>query len=270
MSINVLPDIQDQPDDRGIEIDAVGVSDLRYPINFSDGELTQQGMANVSMWVSLPADRKGTHMSRMVELVHEYLQDFDPRTLPILLKAICSRLEVERAGLTIRMPFALQVTSPVSQLASWQAHDLALRARMDQDTLLVESTVVAEVTSLCPCSKAVSDYGAHNQRSRVTLTVMGDLNDPYPLPVREAAGLARQVGSCAVYPLIKRVDERAITMMAYDRPAFVEDMARDLSRLCRNRGLTHDIEVQNLESIHGHDASARISWRPHAPSNSDG
>jgi GTP cyclohydrolase IB len=128
--------------------------------------------------------------------------------------------------------------------------------------------VVAEVTSLCPCSKAVSDYGAHNQRSRVTLTVVGDLNDPYPLPALEAAELAREVGSCAVYPLIKRVDERAITMMAYDRPAFVEDMVRDLSRLCRSRGFTHDIEVQNLESIHGHDASARISWRPNAPSNS--
>ncbi len=117
---------------------------------------------------------------------------------------------------------------------------------------------MSEVTSLCPCSRAISDYGAHNQRSQVTLTLLGDGDNPYPLPVHEIVAAIRTVGSAPVFPVVKRPDERVITMQAYDHPAFVEDMVRDLSLWCRSRSLAHRVAVRNIESIHSHDAIASV------------
>jgi GTP cyclohydrolase I len=160
--------------------------------------------------------------------------------------------------LTMALPFATRVVAPASGAEAWQVHDLSLRGALGEYELEVETTVTAEVTSLCPCSKAVSDYGAHNQRSQVALTVLGDADDPYPVPVHEIAEMIRRVGSAPVYPLVKRPDERVITMQAYDHPAFVEDMVRDVSLACRARGLPHRVNVRNIESIHSHDAIAVV------------
>lgn len=154
------------------------------------------------------------------------------------------------------MPLALPVTAPASGLESYQVHQVAVAGSWAPDTVTVCTTVTSEVTSLCPCSKAISDYGAHNQRSRVTLTVTGNADDLYPLPVAGCVAMISWSGSAPIIPLAKRTDERRLTMRAYDHPVFVEDMARTISSACHVRGLRHHVRIRNLESIHSHDAVA--------------
>ena len=258
----MLPDIQDQWEPRGIGLDEVGIAGVRYPTTFSDGEFEQPGIASFDLTVELPGDRRGTHMSRMVELIHDHLQRLDPRELPTFLKAAATKLDVDSVYIRAALPIATEVTSPASGRSSWQPSDVRIRAYLREGHATVETEVTSEVTSLCPCSRAISDYGAHNQRSAVTLTVIGISDVPYPLTVLAALELIRSVGSCPIYPLIKRPDERSITMDAYDQPAFVEDMARDLSEACRAREVAHRVVVRNFESIHSHDAFAATAWSP--------
>lgn len=260
--MGALPDIQDLPDVRGVDIDEVGISSLRVPVTVDDGELRQSGVAAVEVTVALPAERKGTHMSRMVELVGDHLHEFDPRDLPTIAKTFAARCEADVVQVRVAMPVATQVAAPVSGIVGWQAHDVAFGVCHAWDGCEVQVAVTTDVTSLCPCSKAISDYGAHNQRSRVTLEVLGDGDSPYPFSLLNVIQLLRSVGSAPVYPVVKRPDERHITMQAFDNPAFVEDIARDVSVACRARNLPHLVAVTNLESIHGHDAVAKIRWSP--------
>lgn len=254
-----MHDIQGETDDRGIEIDEVGITGLRYPLSFDDGVTRQSGIADLEVTVRLQHDRRGTHMSRMVALVHDQLRDFDPRALPTILKTGASLLDAPRLTIRVEMPLALPVTAPTSGLESYQVHQVAIAGTWAPDTVTVSTAVTSEVTSLCPCSKAISDYGAHNQRSRVTLTVTGRDDDAYPLPVAGCVALIGESGSAPVIPLVKRPDERRLTMQAYEHPVFVEDMARSISLACRARGLRHRVRIHNLESIHSHDAVARVS-----------
>jgi len=258
----ILPDIQDLRDERGIEIDQVGISGVRYPIRFNDGVTEQQGIAVFDFTVTLPEDRRGTHMSRMVEVIHEHLRALDPSRLPHALKAAADRLDVEGVRVAVAMPIGFLVAAPESNQQAWQVCDVTISAQVRGGASEVRTSLATDVTSLCPCSKAISDYGAHNQRSLVTLTVTGSGDDVYPLDVATAFEMIRTAGSCPVFPLVKRVDERALTMRAHDHPAFVEDMARDLSRVCRSRGLAHEVTVRNFESIHSHDAIASLAWAP--------
>ncbi len=260
-----LPDIQNEPDERGIALDEVGITNLRYPVTFSDGQLEHAGIAQIEITVALPASRRGTHMSRMVELVDNYLREFDPRAMPTILKSAAHRFDAEGVRIAVDLSLATPVKAPASGRVSWQTHDVRVMGQLDPHQTTVDTSVSSDVTSLCPCSKAISDYGAHNQRSQITLTTSGSSDDPYPFSVSEAVHLIRAVGSCPVYPVVKRHDERAITMEAYDNPAFVEDMARDLSQVCRRRGLTHSVQVRSMESIHSHDAIAGLTWRVETP-----
>ena len=257
-----LPDIQDQHDGRGIELDRVGIAGLQYPVRFHDGSSEHAGIATFDITVTLPADRRGTHMSRMVEIVHDELENLEPERLPQILKVAADRLEVDRVQVGVALPIAFLVRAPASRKEAWQVCDVELEARLTADRSELSVTVGTDVTSLCPCSKAISDYGAHNQRSRVRLTSVGQDEDVYPLDVASAFAMIRSVGSSPVFPLIKRPDERVLTMAAHDRPAFVEDMARDLSRACRDRGVAHSVRVRNFESIHSHDAVAELMWAP--------
>jgi GTP cyclohydrolase IB len=267
MTIEPLPDLQSAIDTRGIDIDEVGVSSLRYPLTFDDGELTQSGIADVEMTVALPADRRGTHMSRMVQAVEAHLKRVSPFELHTAFKAIGGLLDAVDLRIAITLPLATNVASPASANRGYQVHDLNLRGRLVSDSFQVQTMVTTDVTTLCPCSKAISDYGAHNQRSRVSLTVHGEDDVPYPLPVAELIQLIRDSASCAVYPVVKRSDERAITMAAYNNPKFVEDLIRDLTLSCRERGVPHEIEARNIESIHSHDAIARLAWDGNDPRN---
>ncbi|WP_181785249.1 GTP cyclohydrolase I FolE2 [Streptomyces phytophilus] len=254
-----MHDIQSEIDSRGIEIDDVGISGLRYPLYFEDGHLRQEGIAEIEVTVRLQADRRGTHMSRMVALAHERLRRFDPRKLPQVLKIGADQLDAPALAVRIDVPLSTTVVAPASGSQSWQVHDVRFEGCWDNGATVVATSVATEVTSLCPCSKAISDYGAHNQRSRVSLSVTGRGENPYPLTVHEAVRLLEQCASAPVVPLVKRPDERLLTMQAYDHPVFVEDMARDISQACRARGLAHSVRVRNLESIHSHDAVARVS-----------
>ena len=256
-----LPDLQDERDQRGIDLDQVGVANVRYPVTFNDGVTTQRAIAAFDVTVTLPADRRGTHMSRMLEVVHEHLQNLQPRELPRILKTAADRLDVEDVRLKVSLPLTLLVTAPESRREAWQVCDISIQAQLRAGATEVITTFATDVTSLCPCSKAISDYGAHNQRSLVTLAAIGSGDDVYPLAVATAFQMIRNVGSCPVYPLIKRVDERSITMRVHDHPAFVEDIARDLSQACRLRGVAHEISVRNFESIHSHDAVASVAWQ---------
>ncbi|WP_244928481.1 GTP cyclohydrolase I FolE2 [Nocardioides sp. W7] len=255
-----LPDIQEQVDERGIELDRVGIAGVQYPVRFNDGTSRHAGVATFDVTVTLPADRRGTHMSRMVEIIHDELQDLEPERFPHALKVAADRLDVDRVQVGLAMPMAFLVEAPASSKEAWQVCDVELEATYVADQTELAVTVGTDVTSLCPCSKAISDYGAHNQRSRVRLTTVGRDEDIYPLDVATAFAMIRSVGSSPVFPLIKRPDERVVTMAAHDRPAFVEDMARDLSQACRERGIAHSVSVRNFESIHSHDAVASILW----------
>lgn len=262
-----LPDIQDQIDGRGIELDRVGIAGVQYPVRFNDGSSVHAGIATFDVTVTLPADRRGTHMSRMVEIIHDEVQDLEPERLPQALKVAADRLDVDAVRVGIALPMAFMVTAPASRREAWQVCDVALEARLTAAGPELAVTVGADVTSLCPCSKAISDYGAHNQRSRVELTTYGQDEDVYPLDVASSFAMIRSVGSSPVFPIIKRPDERVVTMAAHDHPAFVEDMARDLSRACRERAVSHEVRVRNFESIHSHDAVASVAWSPRATNN---
>jgi GTP cyclohydrolase I len=258
--VTTLPDIQSQTDDRGVVIDKVGISGLRYPVSFDDDRLTQSGIADFEVTVELPADRRGTHMSRMVQAVQTNFQTVNPHAFPALLKATVDLLEVKVAAVSLMMPLAVRVRAPSSGQEGCQVHDLHLRGRHCADAFLLETTVSSDVTTLCPCSKAISDYGAHNQRTRVSLTICGDGDTPYPLDVSTMIDLIRENCSHPVFPVVKRSDERALTMAAYDNPMFVEDLIRQLSLKCRAQNITHRVELRTLESIHSHDAVAKTQW----------
>ncbi|KOG91755.1 GTP cyclohydrolase, FolE2/MptA family [Streptomyces varsoviensis] len=253
-----MPDIQNEHDSRGIGVDEVGIVGLRYPVCFDDGRIRQQGIADISVTVRLQHDRRGTHMSRMVAIVHEHARQFAPRQMPQLLKAGAYELDAPAITVTLALPVGVEVRAPATGARSWSVHDVKVTGRLDEGAVEVVTSVTSEVTSLCPCSKAISDYGAHNQRSRVTLDVTGDGDEPYPLPVPAAVAILDGCASAPVIPLVKRPDERALTMRAFDRPAFVEDMAREVSAVCRAQRLRHTVRVRNLESIHSHDAVASI------------
>ncbi|KAB8170805.1 GTP cyclohydrolase I FolE2 [Streptomyces sp. 3MP-14] len=254
-----MHDIQNETDSRGIEIEEVGISALRYPLYFEDGHLRQEGIAEIEVTVRLQRDRRGTHMSRMVALAHDHLRRFDPRRLPNILKIGVDLLDAPAIAVTIDVSLSTTTIAPASGQESCRVHDVRFEGRWDDGDTTVNTSVTTEVTSLCPCSKAISDYGAHNQRSRVKLSVIGHGDNPYPLGVQEAVRLLEGCASAPVVPLVKRPDERVLTMQAYDHPMFVEDMARDVSRACRERGLVHAVSARNLESIHSHDAVARVS-----------
>jgi GTP cyclohydrolase IB len=257
-----MHDIQNEHDPRGIEIDEVGVSGVRYPVTFDDGHIRQSGIADIAVTVGLQADRRGTHMSRMIALVHEEMTILRPQELPLTLKKGAVLLDAPVLTLSLTMPLATQVTAPASQRISWQTHDLTLEGRIDRSGCTVTTSVTTDVTSLCPCSKAISDYGAHNQRSSITLEVTGSEDIPYPLSFIAIVDLLRSSGSAPVIPLIKRSDERVVTMQAYDHAVFVEDMVRHISGRCRDADLTHRVRATNLESIHSHDAIASLSYTP--------
>lgn len=253
-----LPDMQSEPDARGVAIDQVGIVGLRHPVIFDDGTTRQSGIADIELTVALASDVRGTHMSRMIRVITDDLQVLDPFDLPRVMKLAAHRMSVDNITMSIGMAFASQVAAPVSGSRDWQVHDLHIVGTLVFGIAIVDATVTTDVTSLCPCSRAVSDYGAHNQRSRVSVTVRGDGDQVYPVRVSELVDLIRSVGSCPVYPFVRRADERAITMLAYDNPVFVEDIVRELAVACEGRGVAYRVEARNLESIHSHDAIARI------------
>jgi GTP cyclohydrolase IB len=261
-----MEDIQSSHDSRGIALDQVGVTDLRYPIAVldRDNEL-QHTVAQLTLAVDLPQQFKGTHMSRFVEILNRHRGEVTMRTLPAILAALRRELAAQRARIEVQFPYFLERVAPVSGATALMDYECSFvgEANGDKDDFVLGVRV--PVASLCPCSKAISDYGAHNQRGYFDIEVRS-VRDEQGIPalvwIEELIALAEESASAPVYPLLKREDERHVTMKAYDTPVFVEDMVRNAAV-----GLKEDerlswfrVRAENQESIHNHAAFASVEW----------
>jgi GTP cyclohydrolase I len=259
----MLADVQASCDDRNLRIDEVGIVGIRYPVAVADREHGKQDtIAEVSMSVDLPPGVKGAHLSRFVEVLHQTAGEITPQAIPAILEAMRARLGASSARLEVSFPFFLRRTAPVTGAAALMEYQSRVAGSITADGTHVMLGVRVPVTSVCPCSKAISDYGAHNQRSTITICV--GYRDEVGLPARiwaeDLIEVAEAVGSCQVFPLLKRPDERHVTMRAHDHPVFVEDMARAAAQVLGGdaRIAWFSVEAASEESIHNHGAFARI------------
>jgi len=258
----MLEDVQGRIDDRQLPIDEVGITGIRYPVAVLDQESGKQDtVALVSMSVDLRPDLKGAHLSRFVEVLHEGAGEVSPDSVPVILHALRERLGSRTASVEFSFPFFLRRRAPVSDSVGYMDYQCRILGRLEED-LKVTVTVAVPVTSVCPCSKAISDYGAHNQRSHITIQACtrSDVSARAPLWVEELINIAETAASSPVFPLLKRPDERHVTMRAHDNPVFVEDMVRDVARSLSSdqRIAWFIVEAESDESIHNHQAFARI------------
>lgn len=261
----LIEDVQGRADSRQIAIDRVGIKGIRHPLKVRDrSDAEQHTVASFDMYVDLPHDRKGTHMSRFVELLHEEKQ-LSVEHFAQLLERMTEKLEAQRGHIRLTFPFFVMKRAPVSGVTSLMDYEVTLLGERDGAQSRVTLQVVVPVTSLCPCSKKISDRGAHNQRSHITLTAeIGG-----QLWIEELIDIAEKQASAELYGILKRPDEKFVTEQAYDNPKFVEDLVRDLALCLQNDPRVEGfvVEAENFESIHNHSAYARIERRktPQAP-----
>lgn len=265
-------DIQNHADDRNVDIDRVGVSDLQYPIAVKDrARESQQTVASLAMSVDLPREFKGTHMSRFVEVLNNHKDRMSISQLSVILRELRERLDAKSAHIEVKFPYFIEKSAPATGSKAVMDYECTYRGTVDGSCLDIVIGVTVPVTSLCPCSKAISDYGAHNQRGYVTIEVRSVLDEeghPAMIWLEELIDIAEDSASAPLYPLLKRPDERHVTMQAYDNPVFVEDLVRNVAvRLQRDpRVAWFTVNTVNHESIHNHNAFATIEWsRPGAP-----
>jgi GTP cyclohydrolase IB len=254
-----IPDVQSHPDERSLAIDRVGIRSLRYPIRFADGVTpAQPTIATFNLSVTLPAEQKGTHMSRLVAVIDELAEPLTLGRLPAVLDALLTRLDATSGSVGIEFPWFRRKAAPVSGVESMMDYEVRLTAEAADVGRRISVTLVVPVMSLCPSSKAIADYGAHNQRSHLTLAVR--LRDPGSITLEELIALAEEEASCELYAILKRSDEKYVTERAYDRPRFVEDLVRGIAaRLdSDHRFAGFRVEAENFESIHNHSAYACI------------
>ncbi|HWL28257.1 MAG TPA: GTP cyclohydrolase FolE2 [Burkholderiaceae bacterium] len=259
-SIKSLPDIQSRIDHRGLSIDAVGIKDVRYPLSIRSGGTVFSTVATLDMTVGLPATSKGTHMSRFIELLEDRSDGLGLDDLQGLMQAMLAKLDADSGEIHVRFPYFIRKTAPVSGVQSQLDYDVCWTGRIAHGGRMgLGMRVKVPATSLCPCSKEISDYGAHNQRSHIYI----DAELAQAITIEELVRIAECGASCEVYGLLKREDEKYVTERAYDNPKFVEDLVRDVALALdgdkRITGFT--VEAENFESIHNHSAYARISKR---------
>jgi GTP cyclohydrolase I len=257
-----IPDTQSRTDERHLAIDQVGIRGLRYPITFADGGgPVQPTIATANVSVALPEDRKGTHMSRLVMLLEERAAPgaapLTVGSLDALLLDLVSRLDAPAGRIELAFPFFVRKTAPVSGVASLLDYEVRLTGELAGGRVTRTIAVAVPVTSLCPCSKEIADYGAHNQRSTVTIAVRTEAD----VELIELLRVAEDEASSELYGILKRADEKYVTERAYDNPRFVEDLVRGVAgRLAGDaRFSAWSVEAENFESIHNHSAYARIA-----------
>jgi len=258
-----MKDIQNYPDQRGIEIQQVGVKDFHLPVLIATQSGSfQQVLGRITASASLPREFKGTHMSRFIEILAEWSQKpISGREIKVVLKEICSRLAAPAAEITLAFRYFLPVTAPVSKSVSPLDYSCEFHGRLTStgEALVYDYRMGVEipVISLCPCSKEISDYGAHNQRAMIRAWIR--CRPGRYLWLEELIGLLQGQGSSRVYPLLKREDEKFVTEEAYQHPKFVEDILRDCVLVLRGeeRITWFRVEVESYESIHNHNAFAR-------------
>ena len=256
----MLPDIQGSPDHRDMAINQVGVRGLRYPLRLVDasGE-THATVASVTMTVGLAPTVKGTHMSRFVEIMEAQDAPLSLIDMKALFNRMRHRLEARSGCVEFVFPYFIRKQAPVSGVTSLIDIDAGITLSSEHSSRTdVILKVVVPVTSLCPCSKEISDYGAHNQRSHITIEAT--LQQDATLNLEDLVRMAEEEASCEVFGLLKRPDEKWVTERAYDNPKFVEDLVRDIAlRLKGESRITQwSVSSENFESIHNHSAYALI------------
>ncbi len=252
-----IADVQASADTRRIAIDKVGIKDIRHPVRVrdrSDGE--QHTVATFNMYVYLPHNFKGTHMSRFVQILNKHEKEIGIESFKEMLTEMAERLESEMGHIEMRFPYFVNKKAPISGVQSLLDYDVTFIGEISHGTPRMYIKVVVPVTSLCPCSKEISAYGAHNQRSHVTVQV----RTRGFIWLEEIIDLVEKEASCELYGLLKRPDEKYVTERAYNNPKFVEDMVRDVAvRLnADDRIDAYIVESENFESIHNHSAYALI------------
>ena len=255
----LLPDVQSSEDPRNIVIQRVGVKSVTYPVLVETPDGPQPSVAVIDMYVRLPAHVKGTHMSRFLEVLEDFKDPMSPAALERLMAAMLSRLDADSGVIEMKMPYFVRKTAPVSGVSSLLDHQLTLRAEQAEGQLSITVQVQTPVTSLCPCSKEISLYGAHNQRSHIIIAAT--LAAGAELPVGDLIDIAEASASCQLWGLLKRPDEKYVTERAYENPKFVEDLVRDIAvaLTADPRVARYEISSENFESIHNHSAFAWLS-----------
>ena len=258
-SVQVLHDKQNERDFRKLRIDKVGVRGLRFPIQVRDKAHTfQNTVATIGMFVDLPHQFKGTHMSRFVEVLNAHGNTIHVENIGEILRAMQMKLDAATAHLEIEFPYFMSKKSPVSRQESLMDYIARFdaSARKGEDDFVL--TVKANVTTLCPCSKAIAKYGAHNQRGEVTVKIRS--REGEIVWIEDVIGIIESSASSELYALLKRQDEKAVTERAYENPVFVEDLVRNVAlKLNADSRVTwYKVEAENFESIHNHNAYACI------------
>jgi GTP cyclohydrolase I len=252
-----MADVQGLADTRRIAINRVGVKSIRHPVEVLDRSGgVQHTIAVFNMYVGLPHNFKGTHMSRFVEILNSHEREISVKNFPVMLREMVRKLEAETGHIEMSFPYFISKSAPVSGVQSLIDYDVTLIGDICCGEIASTIKVVVPVTSLCPCSKKISERGAHNQRSHVTVTAR-ILEHVW---IEEIIQLVEAQASCELYGLLKRPDEKYVTEHAYDNPKFVEDMVRDVAaRLNAEARIgSYIVESENFESIHNHSAYALI------------
>lgn len=252
-----LADTQNLPDHREVAIDRVGVKNLRFPIQIRDkAHSSQNTVATVSLTVDLPHNFKGTHMSRFIEVLNEHGSVIHVDNIKIILQHLQNRLNSRQAHVEFAFPFFMEKRAPISGAVGLMDYSVRLTATAAHDDRDFVVTVVVPVTTLCPCSKAISRSGAHNQRSQVTFSVRFNTR----IWIEDLIQLVESSASSELYSLLKRPDEKAVTERAYEHPVFVEDLVRNIAVKANEdkRIKWYRVEAENYESIHNHNAYAMI------------
>jgi GTP cyclohydrolase I len=252
-----MKDIQNCVDTRNVPIKKVGIKDLRYPIKVLDKSSSlQPTVAKINMYVDLPHNHKGTHMSRFLEILNQYHGKIAVVELGGMLKKMQEHLDAETAHLEMSFPYFITKQAPVSKAEAVMDYQCSFEASRSGKVFDLVSQVAVPVTMLCPCSKEISEYGAHNQRSTVTVSI----RTKSLVWFEEIIDIIEANASSPVYSLLKRSDEKAVTEAAYNHAAFAEDVVRDIAVILNNdsRILWYKVETENMESIHNHNAYAMV------------
>jgi len=262
-TVTEVEDVQARADTRQLPINRVGIKDIRHPVRVKDRSAGEQHtIAKFNMYVSLPHNFKGTHMSRFVEILHGE-REISVESFRAMLASMTGKLEADTGHIEMSFPFFIMKRAPVSGVESLMDYQATLIGEHHHGKTKLWVQVEVPVTSLCPCSKKISDYGAHNQRSHVTIRARLRSH----IWIEELIEIAENEASCELYGILKRPDEKYVTERAYDNPKFVEDVVRDVAtRLNQDERIAeYVVESENFESIHNHSAYARIERDKDAP-----
>ncbi|MBU1235905.1 MAG: GTP cyclohydrolase I FolE2 [Gammaproteobacteria bacterium] len=253
-----IPDVQGSADSRRLPINQVGIKSVRHPIRVLDkSDGVQHTIATFNMYVALPHNFKGTHMSRFLEILNGYEREISVENFETMLREMVERLEAETGRVEMVFPYFINKQAPVSEVMSLMDYEVTFTGEILAGNLYRQTTkVVVPATSLCPCSKEISERGAHNQRSHITVTARTNTF----VWIEDLVQMVEAQASCEVYGLLKRTDEKFVTERAYDNPKFVEDIIRDVAGMLNAdpRIDAYVAEAENFESIHNHSAYALI------------